>query len=100
MTGETGISIMADKPYVRGIIAIVTWEDPATYSSWSGYKESVRRRAGAVMSVGILLREDADNVHIALDELDRGEEFHSVAVIPRRAILRMRKVKIPKGILA
>ena len=82
------------------VIAIIRWEDPASYLEWMSKKKSMRKKPGSVISVGLLLSEDGDNVRIALDSMDDGDQFHGIAVIPKRAIIgRIRKIPVPKGML-
>ncbi len=78
-------------------IVLVEWLDPATYTGWTSAKKARTKKPGRVLSAGLLIGEDKENLLLALDSLDGGKEFNGVGVIPKSAVLRVRRIPVPPG---
>lgn len=84
------------KPIRKRYIAIINWEDPTNHeASWTSEKKMKLKKVAKVVSVGILLSQDENDVRIVMDTCSDGA--HNVlAIIPRRCITNMRKILLPQ----
>jgi len=79
-------------------IAIITWEDPMTFTGWRSLGKSRAKHGAQTRSVGFLVSEDRDYVRIALDWNMDGET-NGLGVIPRKSVKSMHLINITPRML-
>ena len=79
------------------MIACVRWQDPTTHTGWFSARKVPGLKVSNILTVGILIHEDEEFIRVALDVTRKGGA-NGIAVIPKKSIIKMRKMKIPPGV--
>lgn len=76
----------------------VRWQDAAGSDVWENYSDLRQQETALIETVGYVLREDENELVLGMNIAAAPKEFKDfsmVMAIPRSAIRRLRRVKLP-----